>query len=77
MSTQMAGETRASKYDRLIAAAKAVPTVTTIVVHPCDESSLRGRSRCCGGRDHQPDSRRPCVKDCKRCRQTQYQHFGL
>jgi phosphate acetyltransferase len=26
----------------LIAAAKAVPTVTTIVVHPCDESSLRG-----------------------------------
>jgi phosphate acetyltransferase len=42
MSTQMAGETRASKYDRLIAAAKAVPTVTTIVVHPCDESSLRG-----------------------------------
>jgi phosphate acetyltransferase len=32
----------ASKYDRLIAAAKAVPAVSTIVVHPCDESSLRG-----------------------------------
>ena len=31
-----------AKYDRLIAAAKAVPAVTTIVVHPCDESSLRG-----------------------------------
>ena len=31
-----------SKYDRLIAAAKGVPTVSTIVVHPCDESSLRG-----------------------------------
>jgi phosphate acetyltransferase len=31
-----------SKYDRLIAAAKAVPVVSTIVVHPCDESSLRG-----------------------------------
>lgn len=31
-----------SKYDRLIAAAKAVPPVPTIVVHPCDESSLRG-----------------------------------
>src|SRR3954451_19942648 len=31
-----------SKYDRLIAAAKAVPAVSTIVVHPCDESSLRG-----------------------------------
>ena len=31
-----------SKYDRLIAAAKAVPPVLTIVVHPCDETSLRG-----------------------------------
>src|ERR1700749_4597537 len=30
------------KYDRLIAAAKAVPPVPTIVVHPCDETSLRG-----------------------------------
>ena len=32
----------ASKYDRLIAAAKAVPPAPTIVVHPCDETSLRG-----------------------------------
>jgi phosphate acetyltransferase len=31
-----------SKYDRLIAAANAVPPVPTIVVHPCDETSLRG-----------------------------------
>jgi phosphate acetyltransferase len=31
-----------SKYDRLIAAAQKVPQVTTLVVHPCDESSLRG-----------------------------------
>lgn len=31
-----------SKYDRLIAAAKGVPSVLTAVVHPCDESSLRG-----------------------------------
>lgn len=31
-----------SKYDRLIAAAKAVPPVPTVVVHPCDETSLRG-----------------------------------
>jgi phosphate acetyltransferase len=31
-----------SKYDRLIAAAKSVPAVPTIVVHPCDETSLRG-----------------------------------
>ena len=31
-----------SKYDRLIAAAKAITPVPTIVVHPCDETSLRG-----------------------------------
>ena len=31
-----------SKYDRLIAIAKSVPTVSTVVVYPCDESSLRG-----------------------------------
>src|ERR1700755_1820764 len=37
------GENRPhAKYDRLIAAAKAIPAATTIVVHPCDESSLRG-----------------------------------
>src|SRR6202162_6471929 len=38
-----AGEARpGTKYDRLIAAAKAIPAAATIVVHPCDESSLRG-----------------------------------
>ena len=45
MSMQAAsvGEARPhSKYDRLIAAAKAIPPATTLVVHPCDESSLRG-----------------------------------
>jgi phosphate acetyltransferase len=31
-----------AKYEKLIAAAKAVPSVSTIVVHPCDETSLRG-----------------------------------
>jgi phosphate acetyltransferase len=30
------------KYDRLIALAKQMPPVSTIVVHPCDETSLRG-----------------------------------
>jgi phosphate acetyltransferase len=30
------------KYDRLIARAKMVPAATTIVVHPCDQTSLRG-----------------------------------
>jgi len=31
-----------SKYERLIARAKTVPPALTVVVHPCDESSLRG-----------------------------------
>ena len=30
------------KYDRLIAASQHVPSAVTIVVHPCDESSLSG-----------------------------------
>jgi phosphate acetyltransferase len=36
------GEARPSKYDRLIAKAKAISPAATLVVHPCDESSLRG-----------------------------------
>ena len=31
-----------AKYDRLIAAAKQVPSAITVVVHPCDETSLSG-----------------------------------
>jgi phosphate acetyltransferase len=31
-----------AKYERLIAAARDVPPAATIVVHPCDETSLRG-----------------------------------
>jgi phosphate acetyltransferase len=31
-----------SKYDRLIARAQGVPPAKTIVVYPCDETSLRG-----------------------------------
>jgi phosphate acetyltransferase len=30
------------KYDRLIAAAKALPAVSTAVAHPCDDASLTG-----------------------------------
>ncbi len=30
------------KYERLIAKAKQVPRMRTVVVHPCDETSLRG-----------------------------------
>jgi phosphate acetyltransferase len=36
------GDAPASKYERLIARAKQVPAVATVVVHPCDETSLRG-----------------------------------
>jgi phosphate acetyltransferase len=36
------GQPPASKYDRLIARAKQSGAVKTVVVHPCDESSLRG-----------------------------------
>ncbi|MGJ4958693.1 phosphate acetyltransferase [Bradyrhizobium sp. HKCCYLRH2015] len=42
MSAETRQQQATSKYDRLIAAAKAVPAVPTIVVHPCDETSLRG-----------------------------------
>src|SRR5260370_23076861 len=43
VASMEAGEARpGAKYDRLIAAAKAIPAAATIVVHPCDESSLRG-----------------------------------
>jgi phosphate acetyltransferase len=31
-----------AKYERLMANAKQVPPAKTVVVHPCDESSLRG-----------------------------------
>ena len=31
-----------TKYERLLARAKKVPAARTIVVHPCDETSLRG-----------------------------------
>jgi phosphate acetyltransferase len=37
-----AGHPPESKYDRLIATAKQVSAAQTVVVHPCDESSLRG-----------------------------------
>lgn len=38
-----AGESQVhAKYERLIAAAKLVPSAITIVAHPCDEASLRG-----------------------------------
>jgi phosphate acetyltransferase len=40
--TAQAARPAHAKYERLIAAARQVPAATTIVVHPCDETSLRG-----------------------------------
>src|SRR5262245_7466055 len=36
------GERSHAKYERLIARAKQVPAAKTIVVHPCEETPLRG-----------------------------------
>ena len=36
------GQAAHAKYDRLIARAKQVRAAATVVVHPCDESSLQG-----------------------------------
>jgi phosphate acetyltransferase len=36
------GDPPASKYERLIARAKQVPAARTVVVHPCEETALRG-----------------------------------
>jgi phosphate acetyltransferase len=36
------GEPPPSKYERLIARAKELAAVSTVVAHPCDETSLRG-----------------------------------
>jgi len=42
MSQVSALESPPSKYDRLLARARKVSPAATLVVHPCDESSLRG-----------------------------------
>src|ERR1051326_1704532 len=42
MALSPLGQPPGSKYDRLIARAKDVPPAVTVVVHPCDETSLRG-----------------------------------
>jgi hypothetical protein len=42
VAIHLSEEQPVSKYDRLIARAKQIPPVVTVVVHPCDETSLRG-----------------------------------
>jgi phosphate acetyltransferase len=41
--------TQVSKYDRLIALAREETSAVTIVVHPCDETSLRGALEAAAG----------------------------
>jgi len=42
LETDRPAHVRHEKYERLIARAQEAPSATTIVVHPCDETSLRG-----------------------------------
>ena len=42
LNPEAAGHVPHAKYERLIGFAKQVPPAATVVVHPCDETSLRG-----------------------------------
>ena len=42
MATQQETLQTHAKYERLIARAKGVESAKTLIVHPCDETSLRG-----------------------------------
>ncbi|WP_300216283.1 phosphate acetyltransferase [Bradyrhizobium sp.] len=42
VSTESSTAVPHAKYERLIAAARQVPPAATVVVHPCDETSLKG-----------------------------------
>jgi hypothetical protein len=54
-----AGHPPCSKYERLIADAKQVRAPTTIVVHPCEETALRGPIESGGSRHHRTELRTP------------------
>ena len=45
------------KYEKLISLAKQVPPATTVVVYPCDETSLRGAI----------EAAETSRKNCRRC----------
>src|ERR1700722_12465204 len=58
-----AGEARpGAKYDRLIAAAKAIPAATTIIVEPCDESPRGGAADAAEGGIIKPTLVGPAAK---------------
>ncbi|WP_264759457.1 phosphate acetyltransferase [Thermohalobaculum sediminis] len=48
MTNDAIAATPRSKYDRLIASARAATPALTVVVHPCDEPSLRGAVEAAG-----------------------------
>jgi phosphate acetyltransferase len=55
-----------AKYDDLIARAKQVSPATTVVVHPCDETSLRGAADAAAS-GRRAARRQPCA-GCMRIR---------
>ena len=57
------GARRHEKYERLIAATRAIRPIPCAVAHPCDASSLRRRGRGGRGRHHRPDPGRPGAQD--------------
>ena len=66
-----------SKYERLIARAKQVPAATTIVVHPCDETSLRGPIEAAESGHHHSNSGRPGRQDHRRGQAARHRHRPL
>ena len=66
-----------SKYDRLIATAKSVPTVSTVVVYPCDESSLRGAIESAEAGIIKATLVGPAARIKDVAAQAQAEHFGL
>ena len=54
---------RHEKYERLLAAAKALPALKVAVAHPCDAVLARRRSRSRLARDHRPNPRRTAAQD--------------
>jgi hypothetical protein len=55
-------ERKHEKYERLIARCRTLPPVPCAVVHPCDESSLRGAVEAAYRHNAQPNNGRPDVE---------------
>jgi hypothetical protein len=59
------------KYEKLISLAKQVPPATTVVVYPCDETSLRG-----GGTGHHRSHSGWSSGQNYRCGQATWDRYG-